>query len=386
MKRFLKVLLYLLPLIPAIGILVLIGTRAGESSYRKEMGMETSDLTGNGVNPGEMLLETNQYGTPEEVVYPVPVFASSKEWEGSIETGDAETEEPGSDTASPEKITENTEAVSSEAAEEEPAAPYEDGFDDGEAPTPAGEFLLCIDPGHYGGANPVTGGSSYGYAEGDVTLKLAFALQRILWESYGIDSYLTRETEHITIDGLSDKVLDTSKIALRGACASLYQSDLFISLHTNANANNANGYPTFEQPASINKPMIIVNEYALSSEQALRCARYIGEELASVYERHDLPGSVFLEETGEKPAEWTGKYNDGLNRPGMVVWRMGTPKEGSDDYYGVLRGSANEGISGMIIEHGFHSVPEIRRLAMEENLIEEWALADAAGIARGLGL
>jgi N-acetylmuramoyl-L-alanine amidase len=257
---------------------------------------------------------------------------------------------------------------------------------DGETPQPVDQYMLCIDPGHYGGANAVTGNGSYGYAEGDVTLQLAARLQEILWDTYGVDSYLTRESEHITLNGLTDKALDSRSIYLRGAYASLYQCDLFISLHTNANAANANGYPQFDQPESINKPMVILNETAVDSELAKRTALAVGKNLAEVYRTHNLYGSDFDESTFENVPEWTGTYNDGLGYPGKIVRRTGQPKEGSNDYYGVLRGSANEDIPGMIIEHGYHSVKEIRRLAIEGNLIEEWAKADARGIAEGLGL
>lgn len=40
----------------------------------------------------------------------------------------------------------------------------------------------------------------------------------------------------------------------------------------------------------------------------------------------------------------------------------------------------------MIIEHGFHTVEEVRKLAMEGNLAKQWAKADAEGIAKGFGV
>ena len=39
----------------------------------------------------------------------------------------------------------------------------------------------------------------------------------------------------------------------------------------------------------------------------------------------------------------------------------------------------------MIVEHGFHSVPEVRKKAMQSDLINKWADADAKAIAAGFG-
>ena len=52
----------------------------------------------------------------------------------------------------------------------------------------------------------------------------------------------------------------------------------------------------------------------------------------------------------------------------------------------MLRGASNVGVPGIIIEHGFHTVEDVRRAAMNDNLLEDWAEADAYGIAYGLGL
>ena len=79
--------------------------------------------------------------------------------------------------------------------------------------------------------------------------------------------------------------------------------------------------------------------------------------------------------------EWTDAYNDATNVEGTVCRRMGQ----SGDYYGVLRGAANVGVPGMIIEHGFHTVPEMRGTAKTGELAKAWARADAEGIAEGFG-
>ena len=79
---------------------------------------------------------------------------------------------------------------------------------------------------------------------------------------------------------------------------------------------------------------------------------------------------------------WDENINDSLNASGMTVCRLNAK---GVDYYGVLKGSSNVGVPGMIIEHGFHSVPEMRVAAAGGNLDEAWAKADAYGIAFGFG-
>ena len=246
----------------------------------------------------------------------------------------------------------------------------------------ASNVMVCIDPGHYEGKNEVTGEASYGYAEGDFTLKLALELQDILKSDYGIDSYLTRETGNITIAGYSDSKLDSGHISLRGEYAAEKDSDLFVSLHTNANEDNANGYATCMQPIEINKPIILVNTIAVSSEMAIRASNAIGVNLADASYKLGISTEKDFEIAEEKQIEeWTPKKNDALNSPGTVYCRLGE----KGDFYGVLRGAANVNTSGIIIEHGFHTVPEVRKAAAESSLAHIWAQADAYGIAYGFG-
>ena len=244
----------------------------------------------------------------------------------------------------------------------------------------ASNLLICIDPGHFGVESQIVDADSYGYAESTVVLWMGLKLQEILKEQYGIDSYLTRETDDITIGGYANEDLDSRKIALRGEYAA--GSDFFISLHTNANAEDANGHSTFEQPVAINKTIILANRVAYTSPAALALCNAVGEEVTGVSVRMGLSvvDSFRTVDTGTV-ADWTVEYNDSLEAEGTVCRRLGS----GGDYYGVLRGSASVGVPGIIIEHGFHSAPDVRRAAMEGDLLEEWVKADARGIARGFG-
>ena len=242
---------------------------------------------------------------------------------------------------------------------------------------------ICIDPGHYHVKREVADADEYHYIEGDVVLEIALKLKEILKETYGIDSCLTRNSDIITLGGYTNEELDSTHISLRGGYAAEMNCDLFVSLHTNSNEEDANGYSTFFQPLSINKPIIIVNSVGLTSKIAMKTANAIGTKLASVnFELGLSETDVFEETDAEQIKEWTQEYNDSLHEIGTVVVRKGKK---DPDYYGILRGATDTGMPGMIIEHGYHSVMEVRKAAIIGDLKEVWANADAVGIAYGFG-
>ena len=243
-------------------------------------------------------------------------------------------------------------------------------------------LVVCIDAGHYKGCNPLSGKNMYGYDEGIVTLKIALQLREEL-KKYGIDSYLTRETDNIKIGGYKNKTLDSGHISLRGEYAK--KADLFVSLHTNANNSNANGYETCDQPVEINKTIVLINKVARNSSKFVKLAHEVGKAVTTAnYEAGVSTTKKFtsVKKGKVKVKKWTDSYNDSLNKQGAVCYRF----KSNGDYYGVLRGASNVKVPGMIIEHGFHTVEEVRRLAMEEDLTQKWAEADAYGIAKGFGL
>ena len=245
----------------------------------------------------------------------------------------------------------------------------------------ASNILICIDPGHYEGKNAVDPEGT-AYTEGDFTLELALELRKILKERYGITACLTRESGTINIGGYENDVLDGTHIHLRGEYAR--GSDLFLSLHTNANLEGANGYGTVLQPIEIMKPIIIANTAARDSGLAIHVGNRIGSRLAEAGIQMEIaiPGKFREVNDKNEMIPWTDAFNDSLEQPGTICYRT----DGYGDYYGVLRGAANVGVPGMIIEHGFHTVPRMRELAAQGTLKEQWALADARGIAEGFGL
>ena len=91
----------------------------------------------------------------------------------------------------------------------------------------------------------------------------------------------------------------------------------------------------------------------------------------------------FVTRTRQSILKWTVAYNDSEGVLGTVCYRLNSRGQ---DGYGVLRGASNVGVPGLIIEHGYHSVPEVRYAAMNTDLATKWAKADAYGIAKGFGL
>ena len=229
---------------------------------------------------------------------------------------------------------------------------------------------ICIDAGHEPGANAVPGTNSYGYVEGDFTLKLAEELKKILETDYGIEVCMTRDEGGFNTIG--------NQISMRGAYAAQQNSDLFVSIHTNANENNVNGAYTFSQPTTILKPIIIVNDLIISNKKLLDICNDIGAGLSRVsYDEGISSHNEFSTVSQGQIKEWTTSYNDSTEENGTVVCRHGK----TGQYYGVLRGAEEAGVPGMIIEHGHHTVPEMRQAAMQGDLAKKWAQADAEGIS-----
>ena len=242
---------------------------------------------------------------------------------------------------------------------------------------------ICIDPGHYGGANQITGEQSCGYSEGDFTLRVALRLQEILMEKYGIEACLTRATGTISLHGYTNAELDGGHLELRPGVAAEQDCDFFFSIHTNANLPDANGYPQTLQPIGITKTVVLANLLCCEDPKWLAVANEVGMRVSAVNVEmgfaEDRPFQCGV--PGQIP-EWSDAWNDSLTLPGAVLCRHGS----SGDYYGVLRGAASYGIPGVIVEHGFHTVAQMRSAAMNGDLAERWAEADADGIAAGLGI
>ena len=184
--------------------------------------------------------------------------------------------------------------------------------------------IVCIDAGHFGKRNrsPV----APEYYESEMNWKLHKDLQKEL-ENYGIEVITTRESQQ------KDLSLLSRGKASRGC-------DLFLSIHSNA----------------CNDPLV---------------------DRAVVIVQTDGRG----EELGKKLASCIRDVMQTTD-PCKVTTRKGVGGE----YYGVLRGAAQVGTMGMILEHSFHTNPRAAKWLLVDENLRELARAEAKIIAEYFGV
>lgn len=265
-------------------------------------------------------------------------------------------------------------------------AAYEEATN--EAAVLGSNIKACIDAGHYGTLNnnfELTGNDGkFPYSEAAFNLETAKALQLELQQKYGIDSYLTRENETITLFYNGKKYandnLEQKNISIRGAMAKQEGCDLFLSLHTNSTSRQTK---VWSQPKKINKVAVFVNQAALSSDRDMKIANTIGQKLTDYNKEAGIQTLGFTARSKNKAASFSAAVNDSAKTNGTVFHRRGSS---GSDYYGVLRGASANGVPGMIIEHAFHVTQIVRKqAAASSQLAENWAACDAYGIAYGYG-
>ncbi len=238
-------------------------------------------------------------------------------------------------------------------------------------------ILLCLDPGHYKGSSGVCEDDGLVYEECTFVLGVGLQVRDILRDRYGITCRMTRETKDIELFGHRN---GESNVEERGLYAD--GCDLFVSLHTNANGTGTNKYPEWYQPMYVNKPMVILNTLACDDSLAVALANDVGTRLA--HENYVLgiaENETFAAMEAGKVVEWFDWKDDDPSTAGLVCRRTGN----RGDYYGVLRGSNAVGVPGLIIEHAYHTVVEMRRLANTGVLGPIYARIDAESIAAAYG-
>lgn len=247
---------------------------------------------------------------------------------------------------------------------------------------------ICIDPGHYGTLNnnyEMSGADgNFPYSEAVFNLEVAKALQTELKQFYGIDSFLTRTGESVSLKyngkTYKNENLDQKNIAVRGYTAKQQGCDFFVSLHTNSTSRPVKPW---SQPKSINKAYVFVNQVAHASDRGMLIANTIGESLTDYNRQAGIQTAGFITRNKNKAAAFSSINNDSAKTSGTVVYRRSSS---GSDYYGVLRGASADGIPGILVEHAFHATQIVRKQAgISSDLSENWAECDAYGIAVGFG-
>ncbi len=199
-------------------------------------------------------------------------------------------------------------------------------------------YKVTIDAGHdqYSNRSPV----NPKYIEGVQMWKLGNYLKAAL-EKYGIEVALTRPK-------VTDDIPEPYD---RGKFAANNDSDLIISLHSNAPGPNKDG--TFDQ--SITGTYIY---YSLTDADNKELADKLGAVIAQTM-GHKYRGSLTKVYGGDHP-DW--------------------------DWFGVIRGAARNGCTAAyLIEHGFHTCPKDINFLLDDNNLVKLAEAEAKVIAEYFG-
>lgn len=192
------------------------------------------------------------------------------------------------------------------------------------------QLKVLIDPGHYRGYNK---GCIRGYYEGTQMWKLGRRLQYDLNQYPGIQADCTK------------KSIMTYEMGVyrRGTMAKGY--DVIISMHSNYCSSSSTDYI-----------LAIV-----SSGSLLRPDAYgIGKKLAKCVNR-------------------TMKNYNG--------WQIWTKRQSDGrDWFGVIRGAADNGTPGIILEHSFHSNKRATRYLMSNSNLDKLAAEEAKAIVSYYGV
>ena len=186
---------------------------------------------------------------------------------------------------------------------------------------------ICLDAGHYGKYNQSPAVKSY--YESEMTWKLTNLLKAELL-AYGFEVVLTRSVQTKDL-----AVYERGKLS-KGC-------NLFLSIHSNAVGSAVNENTDY--------PAVAVQLDGKGDKLGLQLADIIRKTM-------------------------------GTKQPGKIFTRRGN----SGEYYGVLRGAADVGTMGMILEHSFHTCTAAASwLSLDANL-KKMAVAEAKVIADYYGV
>ena len=193
---------------------------------------------------------------------------------------------------------------------------------------------ICIDAGHAGKTNPyVVNGKTIGW-ESEMAWKLHLLLRDKL-QAAGVEVICTRTEQRKDMD-----------LVPRGRKAE--GCDLFLSLHSNAGSSAAD------------YPVACCSVDGTADEIGMKLARAVDEVM----------------QTAQTARIWKRDYEKGM---GEMIQLVGDPNFGKrtapQDYYGVLRGAAQVGVPGVLLECSFHSNPVMAKWLVDNDNLGK--LADA---------
>lgn len=189
---------------------------------------------------------------------------------------------------------------------------------------------IKVDPGHAGKYNK---GAVAGYWESEMVWKLSNYLKPYLNKYPGIETTMTKGSLY------ADPGVYERGLKAKG-------NDLFLSIHSNSSDSSSTDYP-----------LTIVS---YSKRQLYNVAQPLGVALAKTVRT--------TMKTRQAHQVWVKKQSDGR------------------DWYGVIRGSSDVGVPGIIIEHSFHSNPYRAAWLMKKSNLKKMAKKEALTVAEYYGL
>lgn len=190
------------------------------------------------------------------------------------------------------------------------------------------KLKICLDAGHYGKYNRSPAVSSY--YESDMSWKLHLLLKKYL-EEYGVEVITTRANQ------ANDLPLETRGYTARGC-------NLFLSIHSNAVGSAVN--------ESVDYPLACCCVSGKADALGLKLAQCVQSTM-------------------------------GTKQAGRITKRTLT---NGKDYYGVLRGAAAVGVTGILLEHSFHTNTKATNWLLSDSNLDKLAKAEVNVIAAHYGL
>lgn len=191
---------------------------------------------------------------------------------------------------------------------------------------------ICLDAGHSGKTNPYYVNGKMIGSESEMAWKLHLLLRDKL-KAAGAEVICTRSA-----------ITEDMELVTRGKKAK--GCDLFLSLHSNAGSETAD------------YPLACCQVDGSSDEIGLKLARAVDEVM----------------QTAQTARIWKRDYQSG---GGGMIQLSNDPNFGKQtavkDYYGVLRGSAEVGAPGVLLECSFHSNPVMAQWLVDESNLDRLA-------------
>lgn len=212
----------------------------------------------------------------------------------------------------------------------------------------SGNIVVALDPGH---DSTHAGASAFGLREEDLTLKIANYCKEELETYAGVSVFMTRTSSACPHPGGSSG----SDIAERAAAAAAAGAKIYVSFHLNSSTASSAAGAEVIIPNNNWKPQVGQDGRALA-EQIMTELTKLGLSNRGIY---------------SKDTTINERYPDGS----------------LSDYFAVQIYNKENGIPGIIVEHAFISnSSDVNRFLASESGLKQLGVADAAGIAKHLGL